>query len=58
MLIKQLVYLKKWELRNWNLGQIFKTELWMVGQLYFLQRQIAQKIIELKIQACPVNAGH
>ena len=23
---------KKWELRIWNLGQIFEVELWMVGQ--------------------------
>ena len=32
MLIKQVIDLKKWELRTWNLGQISKIKWWMVGQ--------------------------
>ena len=32
MLIEQLINLGKWKLIVWNLGQIFKIELWMVGQ--------------------------
>ena len=32
MLIEQLIDLEKWELITWNLGQIFKIKLWMVGQ--------------------------
>ena len=26
--------LRKWELRTWNLGQIFEIDLWMVGHLH------------------------
>ena len=56
--IEHSLTLKKWEATIWNLGQTYKIKLWMVGQNNSriwvdecLQKKIAQKFFELKIEA-------
>ena len=51
----------KWRLRTWNSEHIFQVDLWMVGQQHsrwlfkFIFKQIAKKILKLKVEARPVN---